>query len=118
MKNLVTTLIWRKETLDLEKITSVLLGFNQRKKTNYESSQGEGLVAKSNHERGINKSGSELSYNKSKSRKRNDIKCYKCGKKGHMKQDCPEKKKEGSVSKNKEGSSKFANVVAEEDSEW
>ena len=34
-----------------------------------------------------------------------------------MKRDCPEKKKEGSVLENKEGSSKFANVVAKEDSE-
>ncbi|KAJ9678582.1 hypothetical protein PVL29_020685 [Vitis rotundifolia] len=47
-ENLVTTLMWGKETLDLEEITSVLLGFNQRKKANDESSQGEGLVAKSN----------------------------------------------------------------------
>ena len=36
--NLVTTLMWGKETLELEKITSVLLGFNQRKKANDESS--------------------------------------------------------------------------------
>ena len=34
-----------------------------------------------------------------------------------MKRDCPEKKKGDSVLENKEGSSKFANVVAEEDSE-
>ena len=63
-ENLVTTLMWRKETLDLEEITSVLLGFNQRKKSNYESSQGEGLVSKSNQERGRNKSRSALSNNK------------------------------------------------------
>ena len=62
--NLVTTLMWKKETLDLEEITSVLLGFNQRKKSNYESSQGEGLVSKSNQERGRNKSRSALSNNK------------------------------------------------------
>ena len=94
-ENLVTTLMLRKETLDLEEITSVRLGFNQRKKANDESSQGEGLVAKSNQERGINKFRSESSNNKSrsKSRKRNDIQCYKCGKMGHMKRDCPEKKK-------------------------
>ena len=36
-------------------------------------------------------------------------------KKGHMKRDCPEKKKESLVS-DKEGSSKSTNVVAEEDS--
>ncbi|RVX11676.1 Retrovirus-related Pol polyprotein from transposon TNT 1-94 [Vitis vinifera] len=37
-------------------------------------------------------------------------------KKGHTKQDCPEKKKGGSISENKEGSSKFANIVVKEDS--
>ena len=118
-ENLVTILMWGKETLDLEEITSALLGFNQRKKANDESSQGEGLVAKSNQERGRNKFWSELSNNKSqsKSKKRKDIQCYKCGKKGHMKRDCLEKKKWGSISKNKEGSLKSTNVVAEEDSE-
>ena len=34
-----------------------------------------------------------------------------------MKRDCPKKKKGGSVSENKEGSSKSVNVVAKEDSE-
>ncbi|KAJ9682105.1 hypothetical protein PVL29_018140 [Vitis rotundifolia] len=86
-ENLVTTLMWGKETLDLDEITSVLLGFNQRKKANDESSQGEGLVAKSNHEHGRDKFQSESSNNKSrsKSKKRKDIQCYKCGKRGHMK---------------------------------
>ena len=84
-----------KKTLDLEEITSVLLGFNQRKKANYESSQGEGLMAKTNKERGRNKFQSQSSNNKSysTSRKRKDIQCYKCGKMGHRKQDCPKKKK-------------------------
>ena len=74
-ENLVTTLMWGKKTLDLEEITSVLLGFNKRKKANDESSQGEELVAKSNQERGRNKFWSESSNNKSrsKSRKRKDI---------------------------------------------
>ena len=63
---------------------SVLLGFNQRKKANDESSQGEGLVVKNNQEHGRNKFRSESSNNKyrSKSRKRNDIQCYKCEKRG------------------------------------
>ena len=62
-------------------------------------------MVKSNQERGRNKFRSESSNNKSrsKSKKRKDIQCYKCGKKGHMKRDCPEKKKGGSASKNKEG---------------
>ena len=64
-ENLVTTMMWGKETLDLEEITSVLLGFNKRKKANDESSQGEGLVAKNNQEHGRNKFRSESSDNKS-----------------------------------------------------
>ena len=81
-ENLVTTLMWEKETLDLEEITSVILGFNQMKKANDESSQGERLMVKSNQEHGRNKFRSESSNNKSrsKSKKRNDIQCYKCEK--------------------------------------
>ena len=86
-ENLVTTLMWGKETLDLEEITSVLLSFNQKKKANDESSQVEGLLAKGNQERGRNKFWNESSNNKSqyKSRKRKNIQCYKCGKMGHVK---------------------------------
>ena len=79
--------MWGKETLDLEEITSALLGLNQRKKANDESSQGEGLMAKRNQERERNKFRSELSNNKSRfeSKKIKDIQCYKCEKMGHMK---------------------------------
>ncbi|KAL6341882.1 hypothetical protein AAG906_038127 [Vitis piasezkii] len=65
--------------------------FNQMKKANDESFQGEGLLAKSNQEHGINKFQNES--------------------------NCPKKKKEGLVSKNNESSSKSVNVVAKEDSE-
>ena len=50
--NLVTTLMWGKETTKLEEIIGALLSFNQRKKSSDTSSQGEGLVAKGNQERG------------------------------------------------------------------
>ena len=68
-----------KETLEFEEIIGALLSFNQKKKASYGSSQGEGLVAKGNQERGRNNSWSESSRNKSrsKSRRMKDIQCYK-----------------------------------------
>ena len=111
-ESLVTTLMWGKETLDLEEITSALLGFQMRKKASDEGTQGEGLVVKGNQERGRNntRNGSSGNKSRSKSRRRKDIQCYKCGKKGHMKRECPNRKKGND---DKEGSSKSANVVEE-----
>ncbi|KAJ6944918.1 hypothetical protein NC651_001151 [Populus alba x Populus x berolinensis] len=85
--NLVTTLMWGKETLVLEETISALLSFNLRKKTGDGNSQGKRLVVRSNHERGRNKFRNKSRNNKtrSKSKKRKDMQCYKCGKTGHMK---------------------------------
>ena len=47
-ESLVTTLMWGKETFDLEEIISALLGFQMRKKASDEGTQGEGLVVKGN----------------------------------------------------------------------
>jgi hypothetical protein len=90
-ENLVTTLTWGKESLELEDVTGALLAFHQRKKASDDNSQGEGLIVKGNQERGRsrNKSGPNGKNFLSKSRKRKDINCYKCGKKGHIKRDCP-----------------------------
>jgi hypothetical protein len=86
-KNLVTTLMCGKETIQLEEIRSNPLSFNIRKKANDENSQGEGLVVRSNQKRERNKSRSKSRNNKaqSKSRKRKDIQSYKCGKTRHIK---------------------------------
>ena len=114
-ENLVTTLMWGKETLKLEEVTGALLSFHQRKKANEETAQGEGLVAKSNQERGRSKArdGSNNKKSRSKSRKKDD-KCFLCRKSGHFKRDCPENKKGNAESK--DGQSKSANIV-QEDSE-
>jgi hypothetical protein len=82
-KDLVTTLTCGKETLELEDVTGALLAFHQRKKNIDENSQGEGLVVKDNYERGRNnnKGDSKGKNSRSKSRRRKDINCYKCGKK-------------------------------------
>ena len=54
--NLVTTLMWGKETPELKEIIGALLSFNQKKKASDGSSQGEGLMANGNKENGRNKS--------------------------------------------------------------
>ena len=91
-ENLVTTLMWGKASLELEDVTRALLAFHQRKKNIYENSQGEGLVVKGNYERerSSNKGDSKGKNSRSKFRRRKDINCYKCEKKGHMKWDCPD----------------------------
>jgi hypothetical protein len=91
-ENLVTTLTWGKETLELEDVTRALVAFHQRKKNIDENSQVEGLVVNGNYERerSNNRGDSKGNNSGSKSRRRKDINCYKCGKKGHMKRDCPD----------------------------
>jgi hypothetical protein len=110
-KNLVTILTWGKETLELEDVIGALLAFHQRKKNINKNSQGEGLIVKGNYERGrsSNNGDSKGNISRSKSRRRKDINCYKCGKKGHIKRDCPDRKK--NKDNENEGSSKSANVV-------
>jgi hypothetical protein len=110
-ENLVTTLTWGKETLELEDVTGSLLAFHLRKKNIDENSQGEGLVVKGNYERGRsnNRGDSKGKNSRSRSMRRKDINCYKCRKKGHMMRDCPDRKK--NKDDENEGSSKSANVV-------
>jgi hypothetical protein len=83
-ENLVTTLTWGKETLELEDVTGALLAFHQMKKNIDENSQGEGLVVKGNHEcgRSNNRGDSKGNNSRSKSRRRKNNICYKCEKKG------------------------------------
>ena len=80
------------------------------KKNIDENSQAKRLV-KGNHKRGRsnNRGESKGKNSRSKSRRRKDINCFKCGKKGHMKRDCPDWKKK--KDDENEGSSKSANVV-------
>jgi hypothetical protein len=109
-ENLVTTLTWEKETLELEDVNGTLLAFHQRKKNIDENSQGKGLVVNGNYKcgRSSNK-GDSKGKNSRKSRRRKDINCYKCGKKRHIKRDCLDQKK--NKDNENEGSSKFANAV-------
>jgi hypothetical protein len=110
-ENLVTTLTWGKETLELEDVMRALLAFHQRKKNIDKNSQGEGLIVNGNYEceRSSNMVDSKGKNFRSKSKKRNDINYYKCRKKGHLKQDCPDRRK--NKDDDNEGSSKFENVM-------
>jgi hypothetical protein len=81
------------------------------KKNIDENSQGEWLVVKDSYKRrrSSNNGDSKCKNSRSKSRRRKDINCYKCGKKGHMKRDCLDRKK--NKDDENEGSSKSANIV-------
>ena len=100
-----------KETLELEDVKRALLAFHQKKKNIDENFQGEGLVVKDNYERerSSNKGDSKGKNSRSNFRRRKDINCYKCGKKGHIKRDSLDQKK--NKDDENEGSSKSANVV-------
>ena len=71
-ENLVTTLTWGKESLELENVTGALLAFHQRKKNIDENFQREWLIVNGNYERGrsSNKGDSEGKNFLSKSRGR------------------------------------------------
>ena len=76
--------------------------------------KGLWLKVTRNVEESNTRNGSSGYKSRSKSRRKKDIQCYKCGKKGHIKQECPDKKKGND---DKEDSSKSANVVKEQGSE-
>ena len=118
-EHLVITLLWGKETLELEDVTSALLTYNQRK-LNTGGSQGEVLVAKGSQTLGrskekMDRSGRNKSRSKSRGKWLKNIECYKCHDKGHMKRDCP-KLKNNEKNKDKGKATTLANVV-EDDSD-
>jgi hypothetical protein len=110
-ENLVTTLIWEKETLELEDVIGVLLAFHKRKKNIDENFQGERLVIKGNYKRERSSNNGDLKGKNSwsKSKRKKDINCYKCEMKGHIKREYPNRKK--NKDDENESSSKSANVV-------
>jgi hypothetical protein len=105
-EHLVTTLLYGKETLEVEEVSNALLDHYQRKQKNSAESSGDGLVVKGYQDRGRKKDRNDKSARGRSKFKSKTVKCYKCQKKGHFKRDCPEWKKE------KEESSKSVNVVA------
>ena len=108
---LVTTLLYGKETLELEEVSGILLDHYQRKHKDSAESSGEGLVVKGYQDCGRKKDKDDKSARGRSKSKSKTVKCYKCQKKGHIKRDCPE------WNKGKEESSTAVNIVADSESD-
>ncbi|KAE8731151.1 hypothetical protein F3Y22_tig00002840pilonHSYRG00482 [Hibiscus syriacus] len=117
-EHMVTTLTYRKETINVEEITAALLAHNQRKQNAWEISQADSLYVKGNRDCGRKpeKIGSGKRNSRSKSRDKKTIHCYKCKEAGHMKRDCPKLKKQ--TDKKRDDSSKSVNVVKDDNSDY
>uniref|UniRef100_A0A2N9FA25 Integrase catalytic domain-containing protein n=1 Tax=Fagus sylvatica TaxID=28930 RepID=A0A2N9FA25_FAGSY len=111
LRTLVTTLLYGKETLELEEVSGALLDHYQRKHKDSAESSGEGLVVKGYQDRERKKDKDNKSARGRSKSKNKTIKCFKCQKKGHMKRKCPE------WNKGKEESSTSVNVVADSESD-
>ena len=83
-EHLVTTLLYDKETLELEEVSGALLDHNQRKHKNSAESSGEGLVVKGYQDHGRKKDKDDKSVRGRSKSKTKTVKCYKCQKKGHQ----------------------------------
>ena len=86
---LVITLLYGKETLELEEVSGALLDHYQRKHKDSAESSGEGLVIKGYQDRGRKKDKDDKCARGRSKFKSTTIKCYKCQKNGHIKRDCP-----------------------------
>jgi hypothetical protein len=84
-EHLVTTLLYGKETLELEEVSGTLLNHYQRKHKDSAKSSSEGLVVKGYQNRGRKKDKDDKSGRGRSKSKSKTVKCYKCQKKGHMK---------------------------------
>ncbi|KAK9937625.1 hypothetical protein M0R45_014403 [Rubus argutus] len=87
-ENIITTILYGKDTLKLEDVESTLLSHAKRKKA--DDSQGSLFVTHGKNHRGRSTARGSSEHSRSKSRGRGKGKqCYKCKEWGHIKPDCP-----------------------------
>ena len=84
-EQLVTILLYGKETLKLEEVSEALLDHYQWKHKDSVESSGEGLIVKGYQDRGRKKDKDDKSARERSKSKSKTVKYYKCQKKGHMK---------------------------------
>ncbi|VFQ82784.1 unnamed protein product [Cuscuta campestris] len=91
--NIVTTLLFGKETLKFDGVVAALLMNETRRGGNGVSNDGQALVAKgAGRERGRSKERGGVSQRFKSSSK--SFRCYYCDEEGHFKRDCPKRTKE------------------------
>ncbi len=81
-EHLVTTLLYGKETLEVEEVSNTLLDHYQWKQKNSAESSGDGLIVKGYQDRGRKKDRNEKSARGRSKSKSKIVKCYKCQKNG------------------------------------
>ncbi|VFQ83578.1 unnamed protein product [Cuscuta campestris] len=91
--NIVTTLLFGKETLKFDEVVAALLMNETRWGGNWVSNDGQALVAKgAGRERGRSKERGGVSQRFKSSSK--SFRCYYCDEEGHLKRVCPKRRKE------------------------
>ena len=111
--HLVTTLMYWKETIVLDKVTTALLS-HAKMKLDDNGSQANGLIVKSessNWHRSESKSNEKRSQSRSHTKK--DVECFYCHKKGCYKNQCKELKEHLEEKRNGKKPLESASVVEE-----
>ncbi|PKA62818.1 Retrovirus-related Pol polyprotein from transposon TNT 1-94 [Apostasia shenzhenica] len=88
--HLVTTILYDKDTLKVEKVNATLLSNEVRNK----QSTCESLTVKISQDRGRSKNKFGNQYRYKSISKRKDNRCHYCKKESHWKRDCPKKSKQ------------------------